>query len=106
MERGMGGVVTCQSFLTRGLEWQAGLDPGGAPNLTQASPAVRRHPSRRFGGVHALAIRPRVATLPFAVMSKLDDVYAKLQIKTGAKLALIVLDGLGDIATQIGRAHV
>lgn len=33
-------------------------------------------------------------------MSKLDDVYAKLQVKTGAKLALIVLDGLGDIATR------
>ena len=33
-------------------------------------------------------------------MSKLDDVYTKLQVKTGAKLALIVLDGLGDIATR------
>ncbi|MBN8249350.1 MAG: 2,3-bisphosphoglycerate-independent phosphoglycerate mutase [Verrucomicrobia bacterium] len=33
-------------------------------------------------------------------MSKLDDIYAKLQVKTGAKLALIVLDGLGDIATR------
>ncbi len=33
-------------------------------------------------------------------MSKLDEVYAKLQVKTGAKLALIVLDGLGDIATR------
>jgi len=33
-------------------------------------------------------------------MSKLDDVYAKLQVKTGAKMALIVLDGLGDIATR------
>ncbi|HAB19171.1 MAG TPA: 2,3-bisphosphoglycerate-independent phosphoglycerate mutase [Verrucomicrobiota bacterium] len=33
-------------------------------------------------------------------MSKLDDVYAKLQVRTGAKLALIVLDGLGDIATR------
>lgn len=32
-------------------------------------------------------------------MSKLDDVYSKLQVKTGAKLALVVLDGLGDIAT-------
>jgi len=32
-------------------------------------------------------------------MSKLDDVYAKLQVKTGAKMALVVLDGLGDIAT-------
>ena len=32
-------------------------------------------------------------------MSKLDDVYSKLTIKTGAKLALVVLDGLGDIAT-------
>jgi 2,3-bisphosphoglycerate-independent phosphoglycerate mutase len=32
-------------------------------------------------------------------MSKLDDLYSKLTIKTGAKLALIVLDGLGDIAT-------
>jgi len=33
-------------------------------------------------------------------MSQLDEVYAKLQVKTGAKLALIVLDGLGDIATR------
>jgi 2,3-bisphosphoglycerate-independent phosphoglycerate mutase len=32
-------------------------------------------------------------------MSKLDEVYAKLTIKTGAKVALVVLDGLGDIAT-------
>jgi 2,3-bisphosphoglycerate-independent phosphoglycerate mutase len=33
-------------------------------------------------------------------MSKLDEVYAKLQVKNGAKMALIVLDGLGDIATK------
>ena len=33
-------------------------------------------------------------------MSQLDEVYSKLQVKTGAKLALIVLDGLGDIATR------
>ncbi len=32
-------------------------------------------------------------------MSNLDSVYSKLTIKTGAKLALVVLDGLGDIAT-------
>ena len=30
----------------------------------------------------------------------LDALYSKLQVKTGAKLALVVLDGLGDIATQ------
>lgn len=30
----------------------------------------------------------------------LDETYAKLQVKTDAKLALIVLDGLGDIATR------
>jgi 2,3-bisphosphoglycerate-independent phosphoglycerate mutase len=30
----------------------------------------------------------------------LDDLYAKLTIKTDAKLALVVLDGLGDIATK------
>ena len=30
---------------------------------------------------------------------KLDDLYSELTLKTGAKLALIVLDGLGDIAT-------
>ena len=29
----------------------------------------------------------------------LDDLYSKLQVKTDAKLALIVLDGLGDLAT-------
>lgn len=30
----------------------------------------------------------------------LDDVYAKLTVKTQARLALVVLDGLGDIATR------
>jgi 2,3-bisphosphoglycerate-independent phosphoglycerate mutase len=30
---------------------------------------------------------------------KLDDLYSELTIKTNAKLALVVLDGLGDIAT-------
>src|SRR5271154_4005800 len=30
----------------------------------------------------------------------LDDVYSKLTIKTDAKLVLVVLDGLGDIATR------
>lgn len=30
---------------------------------------------------------------------KLDNLYSKLTVPTGAKLALIVLDGLGDIAT-------
>ena len=30
----------------------------------------------------------------------LDATYAKLTVKTGAKLALIVMDGLGDIATR------
>ena len=29
---------------------------------------------------------------------KLDDLYSKLTVKTGAKLVLVVLDGLGDIA--------
>ncbi|MSU34742.1 MAG: 2,3-bisphosphoglycerate-independent phosphoglycerate mutase [Pedosphaera sp.] len=33
-------------------------------------------------------------------MSRIDDVYAKLQIKTGAKLVLVVLDGLGDVAMR------
>lgn len=32
-------------------------------------------------------------------MSNLDAVYSKLTIPTGAKLVLVVLDGLGDIAT-------
>ncbi|HTD68415.1 MAG TPA: 2,3-bisphosphoglycerate-independent phosphoglycerate mutase [Candidatus Limnocylindria bacterium] len=31
---------------------------------------------------------------------KLDSIYANLTIKTGAKLVLIVMDGLGDIATK------
>jgi 2,3-bisphosphoglycerate-independent phosphoglycerate mutase len=31
---------------------------------------------------------------------KLDSVYSNLTIKTGAKLVLVVLDGLGDIATK------
>ncbi len=30
----------------------------------------------------------------------LDQTYAKLTVRTGAKLALVVLDGLGDIATR------
>jgi 2,3-bisphosphoglycerate-independent phosphoglycerate mutase len=30
----------------------------------------------------------------------LDDIYASLTVHTGAKLALLVLDGLGDIATR------
>jgi 2,3-bisphosphoglycerate-independent phosphoglycerate mutase len=30
----------------------------------------------------------------------LDDFYSKLTIKTGAKLALVVMDGLGDLATE------
>jgi 2,3-bisphosphoglycerate-independent phosphoglycerate mutase len=30
----------------------------------------------------------------------LDDFYAKLTIKTNAKLALVVMDGLGDLATE------
>lgn len=31
---------------------------------------------------------------------KLDELYSGLTLKTGAKLALVVLDGLGDIATR------
>src|SRR6266404_3077120 len=31
---------------------------------------------------------------------KLDDLYAELTLATDAKLALVVLDGLGDIATK------
>lgn len=31
---------------------------------------------------------------------KLDDQYSELTLKTNAKLALVVLDGLGDLATQ------
>src|ERR1044071_6063788 len=31
---------------------------------------------------------------------KLDEVYSNLTIKTGAKLVLVVMDGLGDLATR------
>lgn len=31
---------------------------------------------------------------------KLDELYSKLTLKTGAKLVLVVLDGLGDLATR------
>src|SRR3954452_2062608 len=31
---------------------------------------------------------------------KLDDLYSGLTLKTGAKLALLVLDGVGDLATK------
>jgi 2,3-bisphosphoglycerate-independent phosphoglycerate mutase len=34
---------------------------------------------------------------------KLDDVYQSLQIQNSTKLALVVLDGLGDIATESSR---
>ena len=37
--------------------------------------------------------------LPFFYMS-LDQLYSKLTVKSNAKLALVVLDGLGDIATK------
>ena len=30
----------------------------------------------------------------------LDELYSELTLKGGAKLALVVLDGLGDIATK------
>ena len=30
---------------------------------------------------------------------KLDELYSELTLKTGAKMALVVMDGLGDIAT-------
>ena len=33
-------------------------------------------------------------------MNQLDELYSKLLVKTGAKMALIVLDGLGDIAVK------
>jgi 2,3-bisphosphoglycerate-independent phosphoglycerate mutase len=36
---------------------------------------------------------------------KLDDLYSELTLKTGAKLALLVLDGVGDIATA-AQAHL
>ncbi len=35
-----------------------------------------------------------------APLNSLDATYAKLQVPTGAKLALLVMDGLGDIATR------
>jgi len=35
-----------------------------------------------------------------APQNPLDATYAKLQVPTGAKLALLVMDGLGDIATR------
>ena len=33
----------------------------------------------------------------------LDELYSELTLKTGAKLALVVLDGLGDLATTGGE---
>jgi len=33
-------------------------------------------------------------------MNQLDELYSKLLVKTGAKMALVVLDGLGDIANR------
>ncbi|MBX3743776.1 MAG: 2,3-bisphosphoglycerate-independent phosphoglycerate mutase [Verrucomicrobiae bacterium] len=33
-------------------------------------------------------------------MNPLDAIYANLQVQTGAKIALVVLDGVGDIATR------
>jgi len=37
--------------------------------------------------------------LKLDIHMNLDALYSKLRVKTGAKLALVVLDGLGDIAT-------
>jgi 2,3-bisphosphoglycerate-independent phosphoglycerate mutase len=39
-------------------------------------------------------------TLKLKLEMNLDTLYSELTIKTGAKLALVVLDGLGDIATK------
>ena len=35
-----------------------------------------------------------------SMIMKLDDLYSELTLNTGAKLVLLVLDGLGDIATN------
>lgn len=41
-----------------------------------------------------------MATVKSDTLNLQDQAYAKLQVKTGAKLALLVMDGLGDIATR------
>ncbi len=68
--------------------------------IQSAIDSVRRQRERyqvRFG------CRETRVTQRFPINAEfmsLDSLYSKLTIKTGAKMALIVLDGLGDIATM------
>jgi 2,3-bisphosphoglycerate-independent phosphoglycerate mutase len=58
---------------------------------------------RRWGGVRAGAgLKISVVHLNSIEHwnMKLDELYSELTLKTGAKLALVVLDGLGDLATK------
>lgn len=50
--------------------------------------------------IHHLTGSPPPTKVHGLVMSRLDDTYSNLTIKTGAKIVLVVLDGLGDIATK------
>lgn len=83
----------------------------GGPRTLVAGRCLR---GRRVGGSGLSAVNflswtrenrhltglPRIPNLCHLDMSRLDDTYSKLTIKTGAKLVLVVLDGLGDIATR------
>ncbi|MBT3616349.1 MAG: hypothetical protein HN524_10225, partial [Verrucomicrobia bacterium] len=42
-------------------------------------------------------IRPRLAKRDYFM--SIDSIYSDLTLKNGAKMALLVMDGLGDIAT-------
>ena len=42
----------------------------------------------------------RVSSAIFIKIMNLDSLYSSLTVKTNAKLVLLVLDGLGDIATK------
>ena len=67
------------------------------PPLTLGS-CSPQHGLRPFLRANSVARLSTTATAKLPIMN-LDNVYSQLTLKTGAKLALVVLDGLGDLAT-------
>lgn len=80
----------------RGWSKPKGCGGNGRKTPLSGEVEIRRDPRR---GRPELVDPGRQGAAPCGRMSDLDEIYAKLTIKTGAKLALVVLDGLGDIAT-------
>src|SRR5258708_30172154 len=74
---------------------------GGSGALTQGC-VCQYHPAAALaanGSCPRAASSDRTLILKLDIHMNLDGLYSKLRVKTGAKLALVVLDGLGDIAT-------